>query len=144
MRPELPVSFWGSNCARKLATDMTVASPVSVFTVTGDVLMVVFGICKTALTVSGGTPTIEVGVSGNTAAFIPSTTASLLVANEIWFDATPDASVEDLAALSVFGVSDGQDAIITVGGTGTVDTGAVDFYCFWYPLSEGASVVPAP
>ena len=48
----------------------------TIFTVTGDILLCVFGLCQVTLT-SGGGDTIELGISGNTAALIAQTTAKL-------------------------------------------------------------------
>ena len=113
----------------------------TVFTITGDVMFQVFGICNTALT-SGGAATVELGVTGNTAVFIASITATTLIADEIWWDATPTATVEqiDVDGLRTFVVANGQDAILTKAAA-TLTAGDVDFYCLWRPLSANGLVV---
>lgn len=108
----------------------------TVFTVTGNCLVQVFGICDTDLT-SGGAATIEVGVAGNTAALIAQTTATALDDGELWVDATPGVGVEALPA--TFIVNDGADIILTIGSA-TVTAGVVDFYCLWRPLSADANI----
>src|SRR3990172_11877847 len=75
--------------------DTGAAGSYTIFTITGDVLLRVFGVCKEALT-SGGAATIELGVSGNTAALIAQATATALILNEIWHDATPTTTLEVL------------------------------------------------
>jgi hypothetical protein len=113
------------------AADTGAQAAYTVFTVTGEVLIhAIFGICEDAFT-SGGAATIELGVSGNTAVFVAQTTATDLIANEIWHDATPTTTVEqiDLTGLS-FVVSNGQDVDFLVGA-------------IWSPLSAGASIVAA-
>jgi len=123
------------------SVDCTGATPISVFTVTGDVVLKVVGIVKTSLTTSDAI-TAEVGVSGNTAKLIAQVAdATGLAQNEIWHDATPDATIEASSVWNEFIVSNGQDIILTT--TGTVTDGDITFYCFWYPLSDDGSVVAA-
>jgi len=114
----------------------------TIFTITGDVMMQVFGICDVAVT--GATTTLELGVVGNTAVFLPQIVGTILIANEIWHDVTPDATVDQrTAALSVpFIVANGQDAILTIG-TADVTAGDIDFYALWRPLSADGDVSAA-
>jgi hypothetical protein len=112
--------------------------------VEGDVLLHIFGIVKTTFTASGGTPTLEVGVSGNTAIYLAQVAdVTSFTAGEIYNDATPTTSIEDISSEECFAASGGQNIIITIGGTGTVTAGSIEFHAFWYPLSSGASVRPA-
>ena len=116
----------------------------TVFTVTGEVLIHYFiGICEAALT-SAGTPTIEVGVSGNTAALIAQVADGTgLIANELWHDATPTTTLEQIDPTGrAFAVANGQDIIFTIGGA-DLTAGKINFYCEWSPLSAGATVVAA-
>ena len=123
------------------AIDCTGATPMTLFTVTGDVVLAVIGIVKTALTTSDAI-TAEVGVAGNTAVIIAQVAdATGLAQHEIWHDATPDATIENASVWNEFIVSNGQDVILTT--TGTVTDGDITFYCRWYPLSAGATVVAA-
>ena len=117
----------------------------TIFTVTGDVLLQVFGICDVAPT-SGGTSTIELGVSGDTAGFIAQITdATDLIANEVWLDATPTLTKEILDPAAIprtWIVANGQDVILTIGGADTT-AGDIDFYALWRPLSGDGEVVAA-
>jgi hypothetical protein len=115
----------------------------TIFTITGDVLLQVFGVCDVALT-SGGAATIELGVSGNTAVLIAQSTATELILNEIWHDASPTTTVEalDIDGTRTFVVTGGQDAIFTIG-TADLTAGDIDFYGFWTPLSADGNVVAA-
>lgn len=131
----------GSNQAFKLESTWTFVAATTgatgahtVFTVTGNVLVQVFGVCDTDLTGSG---TIELGVAGNTAALIAQTTGTDLDDGEIWIDATPETGVA--AVPSSFILNDGADIILTVG-TNTITAGVVDFYCLWRPLSSNANI----
>jgi hypothetical protein len=124
------------------AVDTGAQAAYTVFTVTGEVLIhAVFGICEDAFTGAGAL--IELGVSGNTAVFVAQTTAADLIANEIWHDATPTATVEniDITGLS-FVVANGQDIDLLISG-GNVTAGKVNLYCIWSPLSATGNVVAA-
>lgn len=114
----------------------------TVYTITGDVLVVIFGVCNTAFT--GVNATIEVGVVGNTAVLIPQIVASTLIANEIWHDATPTTTVEQISLLTTKGfvVTNGQDAILTVA-TADLTAGDLDLYALWRPMSTDGNVVAA-
>jgi hypothetical protein len=125
------------------AADTGAQAAYTVFTVTGDVMVhSIFGVCEDAFT-SGGASTIELGVSGNTAVLIAQTTATDLIANEIWYDATPTATIEaiDFTGLS-FVIANGQDIDFLVGAA-DLTAGKVNLYCSWSPLSAGSSIVAA-
>lgn len=107
----------------------------TLFTVTGNVLVNVFGICDTNL---AGAATIEVGVAGNTAGLIAQVAdATDLDDGDIWVDATPAVGVEALPGAKI--LNDGADIILTIGST-DLTAGVVDFYCVWRPLSAGSKV----
>lgn len=112
--------------------------PFTIFTVTGDVLVYVFGICKTDLT--GATATLEVGVPGNTAILIPQTTGTGIDANQLWHDAS--LALAEGFTPQVHGIGGGLDIIGTVG-TADITAGVIDFYCFWRPLSSDGNIVAA-
>lgn len=107
----------------------------TLFTVTGNCLVNVFGICDTSL--EGANATIEVGVTGNTAGLIAQTTATDLDDGDIWIDASPAVGVEALPTPKI--LNDGADIILTIA-TADVTAGVVDFYCLFRPLSSGAKV----
>jgi len=109
----------------------------TLFTVTGNVLATVFGVCDTTLN-DAGAPTIEVGVTGNTAVLIAQSVAKSLADGEIWVDATMTrVGAGVIPAMQV--LNDGIDIILTIG-TATITSGVVDFYCLWRPLSAGAEI----
>lgn len=114
----------------------------TIFTITGDVLLQVFGICDVALL--GATATIELGVSGNTAVLIAQATGTDLIADEIWHDASPTTTIEqiDVDGARMFIIAGGQDAIFTIG-TADLTAGDIDFYALWRPLSSDGLVVAA-
>jgi hypothetical protein len=123
------------------AADTGAQAAYSVFTVTGEVLIhALFGICEDAFT-SGGAATIELGVSGNTAVFIAQTTATDLIANEIWLDATPTTTVEQIDFTSrSFVIANGQDISFLIA-TADLTAGKVNLYCIWSPLSTDGALV---
>jgi len=111
---------------------------VPLFTVSGTVLMRVLAKCTVNL--AGATATAEVGTSLTSAGLIAQTTATDIDANEIWHDATPDASIEASSVLAEKIVSDSVQLKV---GTAAITAGHIDFACFWYPLSDGACVEAA-
>lgn len=115
-------------------------TPKTLFTVTGDVLVRIYGVCTTVL--AGASATVEVGVTGNTAVLIALTTGTDIDANEVWVGAAPsavgaDALADILAATIIVG---GLNIIETVK-TADVTSGNIRYVCLWKPLTAGARVV---
>jgi len=123
------------------ATDTGAQAAYTQFTVTGTVLVEVFGVCQTDL--AGAGATVELGIAGNTAALIAQTTGTDVDQYYTWQDATPEANpgAVDLTSRS-FVITNGADIIMTLG-TADLTAGVIDFFCLWSPLSIGASVVAA-
>jgi hypothetical protein len=113
-------------------------NPATLFTVTGTVLVKLFATVNTAL--EGATATIRVGTALSNVGLIASTTATLAIANEIWHDATPDASIELSTILTEKIVS--QNIIQTVG-TANITAGSLTYHCIWKPISADGNVVAA-
>ena len=104
-------------------------------TVTGVVAMQIFGVCTTNL--AGAGATLEVGTAASTAGLIAQTTATDIDANEIWHDASPDASIELVTVATTKIVTD--DVIYTVG-TADISAGVIEYYILWSPISEDGNV----
>ena len=115
----------------------------TIFTVTGDVMVRVFGLCQILID-SAGAPTIELGIAGNTAALIAQTTGKDLDAYETWDDATPVANPGDVTTAmdTDFVIANGADVILTVA-TADLTAGDIDFHVSWRPLSTDGNVVAA-
>ena len=109
---------------------------ITLFTVTGDVLVTIFAVCSTSLTGSG---TVEVGITGNTAGLIAQTTGTDIDAGEVWIDNAP-ATIEALPSAVI--LTNSTDIIQTVGSD-TITAGVVTYYCLFRPLSSSATVVAA-
>lgn len=123
------------------SVDLTAATPITAFTVTGVVRIAVIGIVTATATTSDAI-TAEVGVSGDTAKLIAQVAdATGLAQNEIWHDASPDATIEAASVWNEWIVTNGQDVIVTT--TGTFTEGDVDLICRWYPMSSDGNVVAA-
>ncbi len=139
----------GATLARKVVADASVlttgASPVTLFTVTGDVLVKVFATVQTALASTLNNGTIALGVPGATSILIAATTVNgtNFVATHDWFDTgTAIGELVSGGALTGNVIAGGLDIIATIA-TNSITSGAITFYCFWQPLSPGASVVAA-
>ena len=121
--------------------DTGAAAAYTIFTVSGDILMNVFGLCQVTVTGAG---TIELGIVGNTASLIAQSTALDLIQYEIWEDATPTVAnpgvVDAFGGSRQFVIANGVDVILTIGGAG-VTAGDIDFHVFWMPLSTDGALV---
>lgn len=106
----------------------------TVFTVTGDVLVTVWGQCKTNI---AGAGTMELGIVGNVAGIIARIAdATDLDAGENWVDATPE-TISTLPSTLI--LNNGSDIILTIG-TADLTAGVVDFACLWRPVSSDGSI----
>jgi len=115
---------------------------VPIFRVTGSVAIKVACVCTESLTVSDGA-TISVGISGDTAAIIAVTTASLIAAGEIWHDAAPDSDIEDFSdGVKEHVIAGGADIFITPAVANVTD-GTLVFLCGWTPITTDGSVIDA-
>ena len=124
----------------KAVTFNNTDADVTLFTVTGDVIVRVIAICKTAVASAGGC-NISVGITGATAAIIPLTDCTLLAADEIWHDNSPDSKIEPMTIAGAVGfVVSSQTITLFVEAGKQVDSGAVAFYCLWTPLSGDGMV----
>ena len=127
------VAFDGSTGGGEVGT-------VALFTVTGDVRAKITAVCSETLVGAG---TIEVGITGATAAIIAQVAdATTLAAGEIWHDATPDAKIELDSVAPVNIIAGGMDVFLTVG-TANVTAGTIKFVCEWEPISSDGAVVAA-
>ncbi len=137
-----PVDRIGSyDQVARVTADATASTPISLFTVTGDVVVRLVAIAKETVTTDDAS-VVEVGVAGDTAVLIAQIAdATDLAVNEIYHDATPDATIEALSVLKEFIISSSQDIILTT--TGTVTAGSIAFTCFWTALSSDGKVTPA-
>ncbi|SRR5581483_10886705 len=133
-----------ANAATALTTGL---SPVTLFTVTGDVLARVFATIQTGLASTSSTGTLAVGVTGNTAVLLPATTAdgTNFPTGSAWTgDNSPTVKAEALssAALNWTLIAGGADIIATIA-TNSMTAGALTFYCQYVPLSADGAVAAA-
>jgi len=133
------VNTWGK-IKKELVFSNDGAGALSIFTVTGDVIVRIIPICKTIVASAAGA-NVELGISADTDAMLVSVLATEIDANEIWTGATPDSPIEAESTSRDYIISNGDDVILTLDAQ--VDTGAITFYCSWTPLSDDGSVVAA-
>ncbi len=116
--------------------------PFDIFTVTGDVVVKVIGICTVDL--AGASATLRVGadVSGQYAEIIAQTTATNLVAGELWHDASPDKSIEASSVMAEKIIVNSTNIVGEVD-TANITAGVIRFICLWKPLSRNGKLVPA-
>jgi len=116
----------------------------ALFTVTGLVFVKVLAECTTSLT--GASSTLEVGITGDTAIFMPTETSTEIDSGMIWLNNATNAAYyiigEESAAadnLPEYALN-GQDILLTVE-TADTETGVLDFFCIWRPISDDGDVV---
>lgn len=133
----------GAQLCRKTVTfDGQTAGAINLFMCIGTNVVRIVCVCTATLSVTG-TPTVEVGVSGASAAIIAQTTASLLAEGEIWHDNSPDATIEAMSTMRDFISADGNAIALTIAGVTSIDEGTLEFTCYWTPVSLHGNVVPA-
>jgi len=139
-RTNMPVD--GYTASKTTAFDGTAGNgavgSVSLFTVTGTVLVRIFGTCSETL-VSAGGGTITVGTASSTAGIFSSITATAIASGDVVITGAAPAQVGALGGN--FGVN-GANIIATVG-TGNITDGTITWYCLWRPLSTDGNVVAA-
>jgi hypothetical protein len=125
----------------------TADSPKTMFTVTGQVLIIgVVGITKVAVTSTGGTGTLALGTTDQTGFLIPATTADATnfgSVGDVWVDATPTDNV-DVVARSGAGivVGNGADLVLTIA-TNNMTAGDIDLHVWYIPLSSDGLITAA-
>lgn len=124
----------------------TANSPITLFTISGSVLMRIYGqVGATAFTSTAGTGTLAVGVSGATTTFIGTTTANNttnFIVNGVWFDTAPTVTQKVWPTTVNPGIwtQIANTNIILTIATNNMTAGAVVMYCDWCPISAGATV----
>jgi len=113
---------------------------IELFTVTGAVAFNLSAICTVILATEAGA-TISVGTDGAVNDIIAVTTGVDIDAGDIWFAAAPATVLDTLAnAFLEFVIGDGSNIRADVL-VDAINSGAIEFRCFWTPLTVGASVV---
>ena len=116
----------------------------AIYTVTGLVLVRLMAICTENL--AGATATVEVGITGDTAIFLPQETATQIDSGQLWVNDAANAAFiivgEEQAAIDNLPtyLLNGNDIILTVG-TQNITDGTLEFYCQYRPISTSASIV---
>lgn len=135
-----PTAFAGGTTNAR-GDDGGTNDPYTLFTVTGDVAVRVYGVVTTTLV---GAATIEVGVTGNTAVLLAQVAdATTLAAGDVWIDGSP-AEVGAVAFANVPAttlITGGLDIIETVGTT-NITAGNIRYVCLWRPISHDGLVTP--
>lgn len=132
-----------SNEAFLLSSEWTFANPGTgaagnhtLFTVTGDVLITIFGKCTTNM--AGAGADFEVGVTGNTAGLIAQIAdVEDLDAGDIYQDASPEVGTVALPSSRI--IVGGLDVLLKITNA-NITGGVVTWYALWRPISSDGSV----
>lgn len=131
--------------ASKAYADLTGYDTAAAFTVTGDVMVQVFGVVgATAIASTSGTTTLSVGTTEAATAIIGASTVngSQFAATDVWVDTSPANDVEALPAAPWFIIGGGADILLT-RSVDDLTQGVLTLYCLWIPLSTDGNVVGA-
>lgn len=135
-----PSAFAGATTNARGDHDGATTGVTTLFTVTGDVLVRIWGVCTTALT--GTSATVSVGVTGNTAALIATETATDIDENGIYLSETQVIGAVTLATVTgPYVIANGLDIIETVA-VAPVTAGQIYYIALWRALSHDGKVVP--
>ena len=130
------VRQYGEGYVATKQSAISAAGTVTLFTVTGEVEVIIAGYIDVAMT--GTLGLLEVGIAGATAGLIAQAAQAALLIDLLWVSATPATLVAKPTAKII---ANGADIIQTAGGTVTAST--VTYYCYWRPLSADGNVVAA-
>ncbi len=110
----------------------------TIFTVSGRVHVVVLAYCPTLLDEGGATTTISVGTDDVVDGLQVVTDAVDIDNGEIWaFDNAP-SDCENQASVGGAWVTDDITYDVLVD---TITEGVLNWFCFWTPVTDGATVV---
>ena len=115
-------------------------NPTTLYTVTGEVAVKVFCYCSTDLIDAGSAGTVEVGITGSTASIIAQTLSNNIDSGEVWLDGTPAVAPTMPTTYKI--LVGGSDVILTCA-TDNTNSGVLEIFCAWYPLSSNGNVVAA-
>lgn len=117
-----------------------VGTPVTVFTVTGEItVQELVPFCTTLLTEAVAGATLALGITGSTALFVAATNTVDIDANEYWVDTAPDANGVALPAAVRNGIAITDNIIVTPAVQNT-DGGVIRFTLTYIPQSADAAV----
>src|SRR3989344_4191643 len=143
-RTKRTITFAGAT-AGAWGNDGGALDGAAIFTVTGVVQIKVLAVVTTSL--AGASATLAVGFATQTTIFLPTETGTDLDAGQIWLNDATTAAYEIVGEEAAAAdnlpeyLLNGQDIILTIAGGANVDSGVIDFYAFWRPISDDGSVV---
>ena len=120
-------------------------SPVTLFTVTGTVIINrIYAVVTTLMVSTANTGTLSIGVSGSVQLYLPTTTVNgtNFTLGASWLDATATTKSKAFVApnsMALPVLSNGDNVILTIA-TNSMTAGGMTLYCDWTPVSSGATV----
>lgn len=119
-------------------------SPVTVFTVTGTVMLRLMPYVTVAFTSTSSTGTLALGTSDNASSITAATTANgtNFAAGDVWTTTTTTKG-NVLANTGNWLLVRGTETVTVTIGTNSMTAGGMVIICQWIPLTSGASVVAA-
>lgn len=128
----------GGNLVSKAITYVAATASYNVFTVGGLVAVKVVGYVNTVLTNHGDTTSL--GTATSAAGLLAATAGSAMqTEGQVWVDNAPSKFETYPTNWTLIG--NGEDIVLT--STNNLTAGVVTFYCWYMPISSGASVAAA-
>lgn len=134
----VPEAFTGGTANTRGDKDGTNTS-FKLFDVTGEVKVIVYGVCTTTLVGAG---TLEVGLAGNTALILAQVAdATTIATGDVYIDATV-AEVGGFVATSLPAATyiTKDNDILETSGTADITAGNIYYVCLWVPISPNGRV----
>lgn len=129
----------------KAYADLTGYDSAIAFTITGDVLVRVWGVVgATGITCTSGTTQLSVGTAEDPDACLPLTVVDNadFAATDVWVDNNPEDDAGSVVTSSQVVIGGGAD--LTLGrNVDDLTAGTLTLYCEWVPLSTNGNVVAA-
>lgn len=122
------------------ASGVGATGTVALFAVTGQVLLSVVAVCSTSLV--GATATHRVGNSTTTNRYQAQVTATNIVAGDT-IDLSGEVSPGTAPGTTPNQIAFSSESVIATIGTAGITAGVLTYYCFYRPLSAGATVTAA-
>ena len=138
------ITFSGAVGSNTWGDDGGTLDGAAIFTVTGAVQAQVFGVCTTNL---AGAGTHAVGIAGATTIFLPTEDAVDINAGDFVINNATVTAYPILGAQTAANgnfplyMLNGQDVIMTIAGGANIESGVIDYYCIWTPISTDGNVV---
>jgi len=112
---------------------------VNIFNTSGFVRTEIVAIVNSSLSGTVGC-TIDLGFTNDPDAMISGTAITSLTLHTVWLQRIPGGTIEPASLIRDYVSNANQNIVIDISGT--INSGSIEFVCFYVPLSANARVTP--